>query len=167
MALCVSDILLHVIAHGLRVNPLPPIRWVADAVLILRGGGVDWDRFLALAAVLRCRLVMERALKYLADTHQVDVPLKVQVALREPHDWLEHIEYRYARVKVYPMSLFLGRYVRLNSGSNILQLLAGLPAFLQRVWDEPTLAATARTFCVKCGRAAKRVISKNMKGAGG
>ena len=167
LALGVSDLLLHVIAHGLRGNLLPPIPWVADAVLILRGGKIDWDRFLAQAAQLRCRMVMERALRYLVHAYHVDVPHRVLGALRAPHGWVERVEYRYGRVQVYGVFLFLGQYVRLNAGSNVLQLITRLPAHFQQYWDEPTLAATARTFCVKCGRAARRAVTNRIRGVGG
>lgn len=167
LTLGASDLLLHVIAHGCRSDPLPPIRWVADAVWILRGGKMDWERFLALAAQLRIRMVMEHALRYLVHAHHVDVPHQVLEALRGPYGWLERVEYRYARVHGYGALLVLGQYVRLNASSNALQLLARLPAHLQQYWDEPTLAATARTFCVKTGRAAKRAITNSFREAGG
>ena len=36
--------LVHVLVHGLRTNPVPPVRWVADALtLIRRSPGLDWD----------------------------------------------------------------------------------------------------------------------------
>ena len=36
--------LVHVLVHGLRTNPEPPVRWVADALtLIRRNPGLDWD----------------------------------------------------------------------------------------------------------------------------
>ncbi len=163
LTLGAGDLLVHVIAHGCRSDPLPPIRWVADAVWILRGGNIDWERFLALVSQLRIRMVMEHALRYLVNAHQVDVPNHVLGALRGPHVWLERAEYRYARVHGYGALLVLGQFVRLNANSNALQLLARLPAHLQQYWDEPTLAATVRTFCVKSARAAKRAITNSLR----
>ena len=42
-ALAPTDQLLHVVAHGGRWNPVPPVRWIADAELIRRSapGGID------------------------------------------------------------------------------------------------------------------------------
>src|SRR5262245_1847771 len=39
-----TDQLLHVVIHGMRWARTPSIRWVADAVLVLRGEGIDWAR---------------------------------------------------------------------------------------------------------------------------
>ena len=40
-----SRLLLLTIIHGLRWNPEPPVRWIPDAVMILRHGRqpIDWD----------------------------------------------------------------------------------------------------------------------------
>jgi len=47
LSLCPSDELVHIIAHGLRWNHIPSIRWVADAVTLLtcEGAAFDWDLF--------------------------------------------------------------------------------------------------------------------------
>ncbi len=64
--LCPADQLLHVAVHGARWNRVPPVRWLADAVVIERSAGadLDWDRLVAeatrrgvtatLAAALEC-----------------------------------------------------------------------------------------------------------------
>ena len=64
--LCPADQLLHVAVHGARWNPVPPVRWLADAVAIERStrAGLDWDRLVeeasrrgvttSLAAALEC-----------------------------------------------------------------------------------------------------------------
>jgi hypothetical protein len=56
-ALAPADQLLHTFVHGLRYNPVPPLRWIADAHVVVRssGAGVDWDRLVGLAE--QCRLV--------------------------------------------------------------------------------------------------------------
>ncbi|HEY7535176.1 MAG TPA: nucleotidyltransferase family protein, partial [Thermodesulfobacteriota bacterium] len=49
-ALNPTDQLLHVCAHGVRWDPVTPIRWIADAVTILKKAQheIDWDRMIAL-----------------------------------------------------------------------------------------------------------------------
>lgn len=44
-----ADQLLHTFAHGLRPNPVSPLRWLVDAVELLRVSreSIDWDLFLA------------------------------------------------------------------------------------------------------------------------
>ncbi|HEY1605294.1 MAG TPA: nucleotidyltransferase family protein [Allosphingosinicella sp.] len=45
-----GDLLFQVIVHGLRSNPSPPLRWVADAAMILRSkDDIDWPALQALA----------------------------------------------------------------------------------------------------------------------
>jgi len=47
-ALSPTDTLVHVCVHGAKWCPVPPMRWVADAIMILRVAGdrIDWDRLL-------------------------------------------------------------------------------------------------------------------------
>src|SRR5262249_16277247 len=40
-ALCPADQLFHACVHGVAWNPVPPLRWAADAVLVLQTGGPD------------------------------------------------------------------------------------------------------------------------------
>ncbi len=49
-----EDQLLHTIAHGTRLNVVSPLRWVVDAVLILRhaSGSFRWELFVAEAVRL-------------------------------------------------------------------------------------------------------------------
>jgi hypothetical protein len=50
-----GDLLFHTIIHGLRWDQVPSIRWIADAVMILRGSEeLDWKRVTNFAQ--RCRL---------------------------------------------------------------------------------------------------------------
>ncbi|MCC7009824.1 MAG: nucleotidyltransferase family protein [Acidobacteria bacterium] len=79
LALCPTDQLLHVIAHGIVWNPVPSIRWIADATLLVRARGpaIDWDRLLAEGQRRGLLLTLERGLRYLADRTQVPVPTAV------------------------------------------------------------------------------------------
>ena len=50
-ALQPADELLHTIVHGLHWNPINSLRWIADAVTLLRRAPhVDWDRLIDAAA---------------------------------------------------------------------------------------------------------------------
>ncbi|HUO84867.1 MAG TPA: sulfotransferase domain-containing protein [Thermoanaerobaculia bacterium] len=60
-----TDLLLHVLEHGIRWHPIPPLRWVADAVMILRAGGVEWERFVSLAVSRNAVLPVREGLAYL------------------------------------------------------------------------------------------------------
>lgn len=48
LAFCAEDNLLHTIIHGMRCNPEPPVRWIADAMVLLSTvSDFEWDRFSA------------------------------------------------------------------------------------------------------------------------
>jgi hypothetical protein len=41
-ALCATHNLLHACVHGAKANVVTPLRWVADAMTILRSAAIDW-----------------------------------------------------------------------------------------------------------------------------
>jgi hypothetical protein len=53
-----TPLLLHVITHGLRPNSLSPLRWVADAYMIMRHSGdqVDWHMLWSMARLARVEM---------------------------------------------------------------------------------------------------------------
>jgi hypothetical protein len=74
-ALCAEDMLLHVCAHGLIWNPVPPLRWIADASLILRATpNFDWERLMVQAQRHHLTLRLRHALEYL---HRLDLHLPI------------------------------------------------------------------------------------------
>lgn len=72
-----ADLLLHVLAHGARWNPLPPIRWVADATMILRTGEVDWGHFVAQVRRFDLPAPVGATLRYLVARMAAIVPATV------------------------------------------------------------------------------------------
>ena len=77
-ALCAEDALYHVCAHGVAWNDVPPLRWIADATLILRGTpDFNWNR-----VVKQCRrhgqtIMVRQALRYL---NELDIGVIVPAA---------------------------------------------------------------------------------------
>jgi hypothetical protein len=73
-----TDLLLHTILYGPRTDPMPPIRWVADAMRLLRGERrIDWNVMLDDALALRQMLVLRQALIYLS-AREVGIPVDIQ-----------------------------------------------------------------------------------------
>ena len=74
--LCPTDMLLHVCFHGARWNVTPPLRWIADAMMILSRAGeeIDWLRLLELARERRLSLMLRETLGYLHRTFAAPVP---------------------------------------------------------------------------------------------
>jgi hypothetical protein len=104
-----TDQLFHTCAHGVKWEHVPPLRWIADAAMILRDASVviDWDRLVELARRLRLVLPLRDALTYLEHALGIPVPHPVQAALRNtPVSLAERWEYR---LRTRPASPVLGR----------------------------------------------------------
>jgi hypothetical protein len=84
LTLCATDHLLHALVHGLSYSDAATIRWIADAILILRHG-VDWTVLLGEVARRRLELPAREALGFLADEFGAPVPDPVRQRLAEVH----------------------------------------------------------------------------------
>jgi hypothetical protein len=73
-ALNPTDQLLHACVHGFSATEVAPIRWIADALTILRTSQVDWDRLVKLAQHLRVSIPLAATLRFLRDTFQAPIP---------------------------------------------------------------------------------------------
>ncbi|MEO6748518.1 MAG: nucleotidyltransferase family protein [Casimicrobiaceae bacterium] len=82
---CAADLLTIVCAHAAPWSPLPPVRWVADALKIIGGEGAqfDWSRVVSRAQAWRVTLPLHDTLDYLAQRWAVDVPASALRALAE------------------------------------------------------------------------------------
>ncbi len=69
-----ADQLLHTCMHGYPYNPMPPVRWVADAMTILRTTTVDWQRLLHVAEELHVSMACLECLTFLNDFFAVNIP---------------------------------------------------------------------------------------------
>ncbi len=73
-----EDHLLHALVHA-RQAPVPPLRWITDAVMILRrtGAAFDWALFYERAAARELTLHVGLGLRYLSNRFGVDVPAAI------------------------------------------------------------------------------------------
>lgn len=71
-----ADLLVHALVHGLRWNPVPSIRWAADAATIVRvaGEALDWDRVVKRARDARASAAVALGLGYLAQRLATPIP---------------------------------------------------------------------------------------------
>jgi hypothetical protein len=95
-----GDQLLHTLAYGQETGAASLIRWVADAVFIIRrhDRDLDWDRFVSRAEQLELTLVAWRGLRYLAREYDAPVPGDVLSRLESCKRRLfEKLEYRFYR----------------------------------------------------------------------
>ena len=92
-----ADQLLHVCVHGTAWSDPPTLRWVADAVMIMRTAGaeIDWDRLVRQTRARRVMLPMRDALSYLQSFLGAPVPAGVLERIRDvPASRLERALYR-------------------------------------------------------------------------
>lgn len=73
---CPADQLLLACVHGTPWSPLPPFRWIADAVTVIRSAAeqLDWERFVSEAERRRVTVASAAALDYLSEEFAAAVP---------------------------------------------------------------------------------------------
>jgi hypothetical protein len=155
-----TDHLLHALVHGAKANLVSPIRWVADAVWILRGEqAIDWDRFIAQARSGRFSVIVSRSLAYLDGKFGVSIPADVIMALEQRASLAERLEYgarrdsaRAPRLAERLANLWV-RYRRRRPDAGPMALVVGLPRHLKTFWAARDLADVARLALVKTARA--------------
>ncbi len=79
LALNATDALMHTCAHGGCWNPLPPVRWVSDAMHVLRSAAdhIDWQRVVDMVQWLSATLPVRDSLGYLVEHFDAPIPAKV------------------------------------------------------------------------------------------
>jgi hypothetical protein len=82
LAPCAADMLIHICAHGARWNPLPPLRWIVDAVFLLESQTIDWDYFCVQSTRLRLSLPLSDTLDYLRTVMRAPIPEQILKNLR-------------------------------------------------------------------------------------
>ena len=144
-ALHPADSLLHAIIHGIRWNPMPSIRWVADAAAIVRATDQDllWDRLLKQARKRGLLFRLGEGLGYLNETIGIPVPDSVlRECERHSPSLIERVEYSKIQKpleQVYDSAigghlLLFVEYCRLTRGQRFWPRLWGYPAFVQHCY---------------------------------
>lgn len=62
-----TDLLYHVIIHGMRWNVVHPLRWIPDVMVILKHDGdeIDWNRIFSMAQRDHFNVCLKKAVQYL------------------------------------------------------------------------------------------------------
>jgi len=81
-SLCPADQILHISEHGMRMNETAPFRWLADACLIVRRGGIDWQRLAMLAERFDLIEPVRRTLSYVETVLNEPIPQVAREALK-------------------------------------------------------------------------------------
>ena len=98
-----SDQLFHVCVHGLQWDWARKVRWIADALSILREP-VDWDRVCRIAGCAQMSFRLERALAFLQERFHAPIPADVAGRLGRATSKWEGREYRLL-LKPCPLSV--------------------------------------------------------------
>jgi hypothetical protein len=117
-ALNPADQLLHVCVHGAEWNDMPPVRWVADAAMIIRAAQseIDWARLIEQTQKRRLMLPMKDTLGYLCDLLGDAVPDGVVNAVRgTPATPTERALYRIRSGPAKPLKRILVAHYWFNS----------------------------------------------------
>lgn len=143
-ALNPTDQLMHVCVHGARANVVSPIRWIADAVTILRTSQMDWTRLVNLARNLRVTLPLAASLSFLRAIFPTPIPEDVVRELEAVV--VDHKERRYFETLIHRnadwrevLAYNVERHRRANPDRNFILSLASLPSQLQFHYNLPHL----------------------------
>lgn len=94
-----ADMLVHIIVHGAKANPVPPLRWVADAAAVIAAGlnDDDWSIVLDVAKRSDLSLPLAQGLTYLQDLLRLPIPDEVVHSLQQHRPpRIRRIEHRLA-----------------------------------------------------------------------
>jgi len=161
-----ADQLLLACVHGTPWSPLPPFRWIADAVTVIRSAGdeLDWAHLVAEAERRRLTVAVLAALDYLRDEFALPIPGATLAQLRAvPASRHERAAFRSACKPDSPqrtLRMAWDRYRRLRDLDTGAPRPDGFIQFARRfwglgsVWQLPLHAAGA--FIRRRGRGAAR-----------
>jgi hypothetical protein len=141
-----TALLAHTILHGMRWNEETPIRWIPDALMILRqrGGDVDWQRLFAFADAQRLSQRLALGLGYLSEHFALELPEAVVGRLHNPlrRSWRERIENgvilsERGRWYEHPLTkqwVIFAEYCGLADTDSLLPFLNGYSHYLRYRW---------------------------------
>jgi len=139
--------LLHVCVHGFSANEMmPPIRWIADAVTILRTSQIEWASLVDLARDLHVTIPLGATLSFLRATFPTPIPEDAVEKLKA--EQIDHAERRYFERLVHynadwreVLTYNLERLRRANRDRHPILRAAFLPQQLQLHYNLSNLNA--------------------------
>jgi hypothetical protein len=148
-----TDQLLHVCVHGAEWDRLPNLRWVADALIIVKQSAdqVNWNRLVSQAKSHGVVIPVQATLAYLRDRFQAAVP---EQALRElrvtPTTRQQRLEFRWRASQprlLHPLLKIWFGYLRdrRTRPEGAGPWFVAFPGYLQRRWGTAGLWQLPRT----------------------
>ena len=162
LALSPTYQLLHTCWHGARWNEVPPIRWIADAMVILNDSRteINWTLFINQAERHRIALPLEQSLECLQNVVKAQVPSYVIESLH--HLPISRIERLSRDLEINPLAhrstpkilmLLYHDYVWLASSTTAQFKTLAFARFIQHKWNIKYFPLVP---LVLCGRALRR-----------
>ena len=161
-----TDQLFHVCVHGLRWEPVAPIRWVADAWHIIQKNQeiMDWERLLDLSKKYRVVLTVGKALEYCASVLSMPIPRSVLKRFSDINIVLyDRIEYkirtRFPGVwghTIQLLAMYFKRYPEVMA-TEPFRYFPGIIVYFQYLWNLKTkwlvpIYAMRRCFEIALGK---------------
>jgi hypothetical protein len=165
LALSSTDQLLHTCWHGARWNEVPPIRWIADAMAIMRGSAdeMDWPSLFKKAQKHHIVLPVKESLEYLKKTFDAPVPATLIKSLASVRvSKTERENYEVALNPIAPptttkiLRLLYYDYRWLSSSTSSRSKTLAFARFLQAKWEIERLWQVPVYLSI---RMARRVLS--------
>ena len=126
-----TDLLLQTCIHGVKPSPIPLIRWVADAVTILKQEEISWDRLITLSRAAHISPQIATALNYLVTHFNAPIPQTAISQLENtPTTPLQHREAKAASRGDQYLAAWYRYSINQNHKTTLIQLLH-LPKYLQ------------------------------------
>jgi Uncharacterised nucleotidyltransferase len=138
LTLGIEDHIVHAIAHGVRRNALPPVRWIADVARLVEHQPVDWSVVEEHAASRYVEGVVGHGLELLNRRFNVAVPQTTLRALRRASGSTRGRTDLWSRspkrtLVGKALNFFVVRYVLATRGWPVLERLTRYPGYA-RFW---------------------------------
>jgi hypothetical protein len=141
-----ADHLLLQLAHGSRANPIPSVRWVADAMTLIRTEeSLGWGRLVEQARAREITLLSGEMLGYLVEAFRAAVPREVleelrgtELKSRERWDYRMRVSSPSVATGVEELRYLWARHKRLRGGAGG-ERIPRFPEFVRHVLGATSL----------------------------
>ena len=140
--LCPTDMIFHLCVHGAWWNPVAPLRWIVDVMMILKEPVViDWSRLIKQTYKLQLGLLVRNALNYLKNSFAAPIPDEVLKKLddykpsyNEQLDYLTKTSPTNERNPLAAFWVCYREYRQYTIGNNVKPNFLGFVKFLRDRW---------------------------------
>ncbi len=134
-----TDQLLHVCVHGTRWSHVQPVRWVADAMMVLARERIDWDRLVGQAGRRGLVCPIRDTLRLLSEMLGAPIPAAVLVTLRDARvTAFERVEYALqtrAPGLLGTLPVLVCHHWRRTRAGGLWKSLAALPGLVKSAYE--------------------------------